>query len=300
VDGVVADAHSAGLTHTFSTSWDESGNHTIVVTASNTAGSASDQHLIVVAPEAGLLQFVETSFSVNEVNASAVVTIERIGGGGQTVEVSYASGGGTATAGADYQPVSGTLTFSPGVLSRNISVGLINDSVDEPDESVQLALDQPTAGAILGPQWEAVITVLDDDPPPGCQPGIFSFVNNTGNVGEGAATAALVVQRHNGTCGQAGVSYITADGSATAGQDYTLASGNLIFAQDVQSQTFQIPILDDDLVEGNETLTLTLNAPTDGAELGSPHTVVLTLLDNDGENRSQTHLPAIKKPIIKK
>src|SRR5205823_7461381 len=70
----------------------------------------------------------------------------------KTVSVSYAVTGGTATGGGvDYTLANGTLTFAPGVTTQNISIAAANDTLDEYDETIQLALSSPinaTLGAI--------------------------------------------------------------------------------------------------------------------------------------------------------
>ena len=58
------------------------------------------------------------------------------------------------------------------------------------------------------------------------------------------------------------VSYVTADGTATAGDDYTAASGSLTFNAGDTSQTVEITVLTDSEDEGQETLTLTLSNPS--------------------------------------
>ena len=54
------------------------------------------------------------------------------------------------------------------------------------------------------------------------------------------------------------VSYATADGSATAGEDYTRSGGMLRFAPGETAKTVSVPVLDDAVDEGEETLTLRL------------------------------------------
>ena len=53
----------------------------------------------------------------------------------KTVTVSYATANGTATAGSDYSPLSGTLTFAPGVTAATVVVSELGDRVFESDET---------------------------------------------------------------------------------------------------------------------------------------------------------------------
>ena len=62
------------------------------------------------------------------------------------------------------------------------------------------------------------------------------------------------------------VAYATADGTATAGSDYTATSGTLTFAAGDTEKTIAVPVLNDDINEGSETLTLTLTSAS-GATL---------------------------------
>ena len=58
------------------------------------------------------------------------------------------------------------------------------------------------------------------------------------------------------------VDYATADGTATAGSDYTATNGMLTFAAGETEKTVSVPVLDDTHDEGSETLTLTLSNPS--------------------------------------
>src|SRR5204862_1158753 len=56
---------------------------------------------------------------------------------GKTVTVDYAVSGGTATGGGvDYTLAGGTLTFAPGVTNQNIALAIINDALNELNETV--------------------------------------------------------------------------------------------------------------------------------------------------------------------
>ena len=58
------------------------------------------------------------------------------------------------------------------------------------------------------------------------------------------------------------VDYATADDTATAGDDYTATNGTLTFGVGETSKTVSVPITDDTVEDGGETLTLTLSNAT--------------------------------------
>src|SRR6185503_4748381 len=58
------------------------------------------------------------------------------------------------------------------------------------------------------------------------------------------------------------VRYATSNGTATAGSDYTAASGTLTFTAGATSRTFNVPVIGDTAFEPNETFSITLSQPT--------------------------------------
>jgi hypothetical protein len=91
-------------------------------------------------------------------NASYTVTLSNASS--QTISVNYATSNGTATAGSDYTATIGTLTFAPGVTTQVINIPILNDSLNEADETFTLALSSPT-NAALGTQTAATTTITD-------------------------------------------------------------------------------------------------------------------------------------------
>src|SRR5262249_29543960 len=116
---------------------------------------------------------------------------------------------------------------------------------------------------------------------PAPQPGTLQFNSSNYSVNENQGTATITVTRTGGSDGAVAVNYATSNGTATAGSDYTATSGTLSFAAGETSKTFTVPITNDTLVEGNETVNLTLSNPTGGATLGTQNTAVLTIQDDD-------------------
>jgi Ca2+-binding RTX toxin-like protein len=78
----------------------------------------------------------------------------------QTITVQYATANGTAIAGSDYTSTSGTLTFNPGVTSQVINIPILNDSINEANETFSLTLNSPT-NASLGTSQTVTTTISD-------------------------------------------------------------------------------------------------------------------------------------------
>ena len=117
------------------------------------------------------------------------------------------------------------------------------------------------------------------------------FVFNTANYGvnENAGTATITVLRSGGTSGVTSVTASTAGGSATAGSscttgvDYLPAVHTFTWANgDSSPRTFTVTICNDSLMEGDETVNLTLGSPTGTGSLGDQKTAVLTIGTDDG------------------
>ncbi len=121
---------------------------------------------------AGALAFDNAAYSVSENGGTATVTVNRTMGTGGAVAVDYATvaggsatGGATCSAGVDYINASGTLNFGNGEMSKTFNITVCDETTFEPDETVNLALTNPTGGATIGTQGTSVLTILNDDPP---------------------------------------------------------------------------------------------------------------------------------------
>ena len=95
------------------------------------------------------------------------------------------------------------------------------------------------------------------------------------------APPVFSVFRTGPPCTTASVQYATADGTATAGTDYVAASGTLTFGPDQWVRTFEVELLDESLVEPDETVAVALSHPAGGPSLGSPAAATLTIQDDD-------------------
>jgi hypothetical protein len=80
-----------------------------------------------------------------------------------TVTVDFTTNSGTATAGADYETTSGTVTFAPGEVTAQIIVTIYGDESVEGDETFQVVLSKPEGAMIAPGGGQALVTIIDDD-----------------------------------------------------------------------------------------------------------------------------------------
>jgi hypothetical protein len=82
----------------------------------------------------------------------------------QAASVEFATVDGTASAGTDYRPATGTLTFKPGETSRTISVTTSGDTLVEPDETLTVTLSNLVN--LKAAKAKATGTIKNDDVAP--------------------------------------------------------------------------------------------------------------------------------------
>jgi hypothetical protein len=250
--------------------------------------------------DAGLV-FSQPTYTVAENGVNAMLTVQRIGPATAAASVHWATANGTATAGQDFGTPgnsaqrSGTLSWAAGDASaKTIAIPILNDGVDEPDETFTVTLSAPSTGMVLGTPSVATVTILDDDIPPESQLS-FTQVPPKYLVLENAGNATLSVSRDalpgGGFARAASVNYATSPGTALVGSDYTTKSGTLTWAAGESGvKTISVPIANDAIAEATETFKVTLSGVTPGTSIATPDATVL-ILDDDEKFPPQGAIP---------
>jgi len=204
------------------------------------------------------------AISINNVNlaegnfgtTSFVFAITLSVASGQTVTVHYATADGSATSGSDYIAKSGTLTFPAGTVTRNDTILVNGDLLNEPDETFFVNLTVPTNAVFVDSQ--GVGTILNDDALPSLS--VNDVVAPEGN--SGTKNFIFVVSLSAASAQTVTVNYSTSDGTATAGSDYVAKSGTLTFPPGMLMKNDTILVNGDLLVEPDEEFYLTLSSPS--------------------------------------
>ena len=237
--------------------------------------------------EPGTLSFSQATFNTLE-NNNASITVIRTGGSLGVVTATITLSNGTASA-SDYNNSPIIVNFADGQTSQTISVPIINDTLYEINETINLSL----VSATLGNQATAVLTIDDS----GDQPIIFfgstgiSFASTP--VVEGLTSPqnlSYTVSLSNPSTQTITVQYATANRTALAGSDYTTSTGNLTFNPNETTKTITVPILNDSVNEPDETFALTLSNATN-ATLGTISTTTTTITDTLRSLLEETTLP---------
>ena len=185
---------------------------------------------------------------------------------GKIVTVDYATSSGTATAGADYTPISTTtLTFNPGVNTQNVTVTILGDLIDENNETLYLELTNPTNATIADAQGAGTIT--DNDPSPSLS--INDVTVTEGNAGTVNAIFAVILSAASERI--VTVNYAPADNTALHGDDYNLAANTLTFNPGATTQNITVQVFGDVIDENDETYYVNLSGASNA-----------TIADNQG------------------
>ena len=142
-------------------------NETFVVNLSNPVNTT-----LAKAQGLGTILNDDVTISINDVTVAegnsgttnAVFTVSLSAPTTQMVTVDFATADGTATAGSDYVPSSGTLTFNPGETTKTLTVLVNGDVLYEPDELFVVNLKTPVNATLA--KITGVGTILNDDAVP--------------------------------------------------------------------------------------------------------------------------------------
>ncbi len=237
----------------------------------------------------GVFEIDVTGVSVSEGAGTATVIVNRVNGSSGAATVDYVTNQNTALRDVDFGYQAGTLNFADGETSKTVVVPILEDTIVEGTESFGVAILGAT-GAALGTKRTVSVNILDND----ATAAGFSFSQSAYEIKEDGGLATITVRRSGNTTGINTVNYATSNGTATAGSDYTAATGTLTFAANEVTKTFTVGITNDTLGERNEAVNLQLSTAAGNIPGG---TAVLNILDNDpGSFTRETTITGLTTP----
>ncbi|MEX5745172.1 Calx-beta domain-containing protein [Massilia sp. X63] len=181
--------------------------------------------------------------------------------------IAYGTVGGSAAAGSDFLDTRGILTFEAGETVKTVSVVLPHDNAAEAAETFKLALGAVSgsgAGHVVVGHATGTATIGAHGQSPVSRPTI-NINDPVARESDGYIEFVVTLGAPSST--QVSVDYNTANGTASYGYpnyDYLYASGTLVFAPGVTTQTVRVAVNADMLSEGNESISLKLSDAVNG------------------------------------
>ena len=188
--------------------------------------------------------------TVSEDGGLARLSVTLRGISATRVGVAYATWDGTAKAGEDYVRTMGTLVFASGETTRYIGVPLLHDDVSEADETFTVMLSAPEHAGLF--DAEGVVTIMD-------VPTEVSIYD--GAASEDSEELVLPVRLNYSSSKVVSVRFAVTGGTATADLDYEAAKGLVVFEPGSVEAQVRIPLTDDDVLEDDETVEVSLSDP---------------------------------------
>ncbi len=224
------------------------------------------------------VRFTSSTSTVVETAGTVNLPVALLSAATSAISVEYAISSSTATGGGvDYDFTPGTLVFAPGETAKTIPITVIDDPFVEPAKNVTILLRNCLGAArITTSTYTLTITSEDVSPEP-----LVAFALASSLITEGpGAVASVTVALSSVQPGNVTVDYAVSSGTATLGSDYTGGSGTVTFPAGTTIQTISVPLVDDQIPEGAETLALTLSNAL-GAAISTPSTHTIYISDDD-------------------
>jgi hypothetical protein len=246
---------------------------------------APSNTVVILQPSAAGLSFVSPTNSVFK-NAGSITlpvvcynpSVEPliVSTSSVPLTVNYQTVSGTAQAGVDYTPVSGTLFFTNGIATNFITVPILNNSLITGLRTfaVNLFGAVPVPPAKLVAPSNEVITVIDSNSGLAFSSANYSILNG--------GLATITVVRVDNTNTISSVAYATTGGgTAVPGADYYPTNGVLTFSNGQTSATFAVTVITSTGAQPNKTILMALSNPSNGV-LMAPSAATLTIFNQNG------------------
>ena len=230
-----------------------------------------------------VIAFAAATNTYPETVGTAFINVLRYNNTNGSSVVQYATADGTATNGLNYLATAGTLTFNPGQSIVSIPVPVIHDTNVTGTVAFSLSLTNAGSGVRLATPSVTTVQLLD------AEAGL-SFTTNAATVSKNTGNAIITVVCSNPSVEPVvtgtnviplSVNYSTTNGTAVAGVDYVATSGTLVFTNGNGTNTFNVPIINNSLVNGSHSFTVNLAQPTAPGVLVAPSVQTVTIVDNN-------------------
>src|SRR5437016_3469112 len=192
----------------------------------------------------------------NNGTSDATFTVSLKGATALPVNVHYVTADGTAKAPADYQSISGDLSFAPGETSKTVIVKVVGNTIYELDKLFYVDLSTPVNATVN--KGRGTGTILNDDPLPTLSINDVQVKKNT----SGTTDAVFTISLNGATAVPVSIHYVTADGTAKAPGNYQSTSGDLNFVPGETSKTVAVKVVGNAIFEPEKIFYLDLSIPT--------------------------------------
>ena len=261
---------------------EEESDETIELTLSNATGAKIGTATETVTINANVLPRVSLAAATSQAdeNASTTFVVSLSAPSPTPVVVPYTIAGGTATTADFALPTTGMITFAANDMTpQQLVLGVVDDALDEDDETVKITLGQ-TANAIIGTVGQEIHTIVDNDALPVVSFSAVSQAMTEGNTG--ATTNVTATISLTPVSGRDVTVTLTPTGTATLAADYTFADPTVTIPAGQTSATATVTVDGDVTDEPNETVVLTMTVPgVPHATLGANTAHTITINDDD-------------------
>ncbi len=268
-------------------------NRTVVLKLSNPLngllGSQDTHTFTIVDDDLPLVSIVANQPNATEAGVAGQFTVSRTGPTAASLTVNFSLAGSTATTVTDYASIGTSVNISAGQSSAVINVNPVQDTLNEGNETVSITLSS-NASYTVGSPSTATVNIADDDRP------VVNITANQPNAAEGGASGQFTITRSGATAPAITVSIAIA-GTATNTTDYATLPTSVTFAANQTTATLNVVPVNDALIEGPETVLVSLGS-TATYDIGASSSAVVTITDNDVPPSIYISSPSVQGTLV--